>query len=548
MENKQAELAALMQLRNDLKEKEEIEESISFLQKTITTTKESAKSNAHYNTLPTNSQAALEQQLQKKHKKAQKVKRAVIALVAAAVYICLFFFWYVFLYSKPSELYSPELKQSYSGTYVAYYYIDEPIPCTLEITSCNKDASFDGTFVIASEDGIEGKCEISGKVLAKDSSGNIKARISAGDWIEEPSYLYNKLETMTVVFSDDCTQMRCDEYQMALFTEGFDSTLTDDLYTPELLQQTFSGPVGDSEDKEAEIAFTSCEQDGSYTGYVTIFRDNQFSKYEITGKVIQKHTFGAITLSVNNGVFVDGDWEAWTTIKLGIKNIMIYDQYQGLTWRELDLSWPCSVPNITESAAFPLNNPVLFILFSIVYFFALLFVISMLMKNEKIRYSKEENLRLEALASQDLVNALQNDKEKRKAMKKAENQAATKCVSYEQQLEKKYAQLNACKGRIHDNDILSNKEKDLNTVEFLIEKIETRRADSLKEALLLRDADLQRAREIYMRAERDHILRQEQMRRENEAYLNQWAHNMTVQQELRKQTREIEKMREEMNQ
>ena len=80
-------------------------------------------------------------------------------------------------------------------------------------------------------------------------------------------------------------------------------------------------------------------------------------------------------------------------------------------------------------------------------------------------------------------------------------------------------------------------------VNFLIEKMESGRADSLKEALILLDADIQRRHDSWLRAELAHQESMRRMQAEAEARRDQMYHNLNVEYQQRRQADELEKIR-----
>ena len=94
--------------------------------------------------------------------------------------------------------------------------------------------------------------------------------------------------------------------------------------------------------------------------------------------------------------------------------------------------------------------------------------------------------------------------------------------------------------------ILNDEDKTIDNIEFLIHKLESGRADTLKEALQLLDEDAHRRKESNARAFWEF---QESQRRAQEAAnarADQIYHNMNVEYEQRRQTRELEKIRESL--
>lgn len=102
--------------------------------------------------------------------------------------------------------------------------------------------------------------------------------------------------------------------------------------------------------------------------------------------------------------------------------------------------------------------------------------------------------------------------------------------------------------RIHNMHVLAEQDKDLNTVLFLIKQMESRRANSVTEALHQYDAKQQEASRIRFAYEQEKLRRDmEAMQRARDAEdrLNQAWHNMEMEKQARKAVKEIEEMRKD---
>ena len=112
--------------------------------------------------------------------------------------------------------------------------------------------------------------------------------------------------------------------------------------------------------------------------------------------------------------------------------------------------------------------------------------------------------------------------------------------------------------------VLGNKDKNLETVDFLIRQIASKRANSIQEALLQLDtkrqrAEAERAAKLQKEQEDKAILARYQFMydlqqqangqravREAEAYMRQTFHNLEMQKQARRQTEELERIRKEL--
>ncbi len=102
--------------------------------------------------------------------------------------------------------------------------------------------------------------------------------------------------------------------------------------------------------------------------------------------------------------------------------------------------------------------------------------------------------------------------------------------------------------KVRNMSVLAEKDKKYSTVKWLIEQIESRRADSLKEALNLYDAKCRRDGQIAMDRLKDQLARDQQIK---EAYANfdrdmkEWEHRKTMEDLEKKKLEELRRIREE---
>ena len=127
-------------------------------------------------------------------------------------------------------------------------------------------------------------------------------------------------------------------------------------------------------------------------------------------------------------------------------------------------------------------------------------------------------------------------------------------AAIDEQVSALYAELKTVMNRIADNPVLDDSDKSEELVEFVISQLQRKRADSLKEALHLYDAEKEkqeqeasRQRMLQFQYEMDRLNREMQAQREAEDRLNQVMHDMRVQQEQRKQTKILEDIRKSLD-
>ena len=173
-------------------------------------------------------------------------------------------------------------------------------------------------------------------------------------------------------------------------------------------------------------------------------------------------------------------------------------------------------------------------------YIVLAIVILVVLSNKKVAaFTPEQQRRLEEMRKLDAANALKNERSRADSAARAKKEAA----EYRQWLEGARQRVQESAYLCSQMRILSDEDKSLANVEFLIQKMESGRADSLKEALNLLDKDAAERQERFLRAE---IAHQESMRRmqaEAEARRDQMYHNLNVEYQQRRQAEELEKIR-----
>lgn len=146
-----------------------------------------------------------------------------------------------------------------------------------------------------------------------------------------------------------------------------------------------------------------------------------------------------------------------------------------------------------------------------------------------------------------------------KAQKRQENQK-----QYAQQIAQENAKVAALEQRLAEvraaiqaNPVLADQDKSMGVVSFVLEKLETRRADSVMAALNLYDDDRRKAQEFETKLRIDQMNRefeaeqrrweqQERSRREAQQQFEQWSHNMEMKNLERERLKEQRRTNEEL--
>ena len=107
------------------------------------------------------------------------------------------------------ELYTPEIIQTYSGTYNTGNVEGNAV---VTITSCDQSGNLTGflEFIVGN---TYGKYEVAGKITEKKNNGNLVLPLTPGQWVIQPDN-YTPLGTMTVEITDGYQSFECSQYRM----------------------------------------------------------------------------------------------------------------------------------------------------------------------------------------------------------------------------------------------------------------------------------------------------------------------------------------------
>lgn len=129
-----------------------------------------------------------------------------LCVLAALAY---FVVWPKMIYPNMAneDLYTPEIVQTYSGSYSTGNVEGEAV---VTILSCDNVGNVVGYFEFI-VDNTYGKYEVSGKISEKKNNGNLVFILKSGQWLVQPDN-YTPLETMTVEISNHYQKFECDQY------------------------------------------------------------------------------------------------------------------------------------------------------------------------------------------------------------------------------------------------------------------------------------------------------------------------------------------------
>ncbi len=147
-------------------------------------------------------------------KRKKKVPKKLIGwTITLCVLVALAYFvvWPKMIYPNMAneELYTPEIIQTYSGTYNTGKVEGNAV---VTITSCDQSGNLTGflEFIVGN---TYGKYEVAGKITEKKNNGNLVLTLTPGQWVIQPDN-YTPLETMTVEITDGYQSFECSQYSM----------------------------------------------------------------------------------------------------------------------------------------------------------------------------------------------------------------------------------------------------------------------------------------------------------------------------------------------
>lgn len=140
---------------------------------------------------------------------------AVIAVILGIVMmlICALARW-IFI-KNVYDFYTPEIVQTYSGS---YYADNTHGDGSITITECTEDGKLTGVFEFTVESNY-GKYNLEGEIIEKKNNGYVQLKLRPGEWIIQPPD-FGKLEEMLIEVNDNYTSFECDTYNMS-WTPGY---------------------------------------------------------------------------------------------------------------------------------------------------------------------------------------------------------------------------------------------------------------------------------------------------------------------------------------
>ena len=543
---KSAELAELKELHSCLKEWETAQKRVRSCEEAIRAAESKSPEDVHVHQASTD-------QYKKEYRKytaeQEKKKSAAIGrflTVAVVILAIMGICWLCMsgVFAKDTYLHTPEIVREYSGVY--YTVSGHCTNCKLTITACDEEGVFDGNFEFFGEDqysgkDVYGKYSIRGQIATKSLEGYVNATLKFKEWIDHPSG-YNPLNDMKIKIYDDYQAIRGFDYDMCLYaSEREQPASVADLNTPEIIG-TYSGEFTPNTGKvgTASITIDSCDSSGQVTGVFEYTFEQGIGKWTLTGQIVNKYSDGSVILTLKPGDAIANSYMFYYPSTMEIE---IYNDYRSVESREgmhffYEDEGFKEDPNPVKTPVQQMVNKVAPIAFP-AYIGVVLVILLILASKRTNVFTEEQQRKLNQLQHQDNENKIKNEEARKKKIAQAQRDKQRDLAEYQQMLRGAKEHVQECAYRCGRMRILADEDKTLSNVEFLIQMLESGRADSLKEALNLMDANNHRM-DLY-RLQRETAQMEAQRRAQFEA--DQAWHNLNMEYEARRKNNELEKIR-----
>ena len=557
--NKNETLVELKKLLTNIKNLEYAKKELDSCEKKLKEAKEISTYDAYFDKKPTDQYQKERQKYISENKNRKETQKRTFLIVSIVILIALAVFWACMATPDVNSAYlqTPEIIKEYSGMCIVDNVYDLDIK--LNITSCDENGAFQGTLEFFDYDSlagtnIHGKFSTKGQITSKSREGYINATLSFDKWIEETTTnswrFENAFKEMPLKISGNHQVIRNFTNELYACSADYKPQAITDLNTPEIIN-TYSGKFdpGIGYVSDASITIQSCDASGKVVAtFEYSFKEGYFQgddKWKLDGQITNKYDDGSVIIEFVPTEAIYNNYQLYDAETMTVE---IYDNYrsvesdEGINWYYEDTGFakdpdPLTTPTHTAfKASAPIVFPVLIALIVVVY------VILSRQKTDVLTNAQKR--KLDELNAQDAKNRQENQKAQQIAMEKESERKQSEIVACTSKLNHAADRVAMYAYECANVTILHDDDKTVDNIEFLIHKLESGRADTLKEALHLLDDEKERRKERNARAFWEF---QESQRRAQEAAnarADQIYHNMNVEYEQRKQTKELEKIRE----
>ena len=332
-----------------------------------------------------------------------------------------------------------------------------------------------------------------------------------------------------------------------------------DWSTPEIIGK-YSGSYHEPYYKmNAILNITSCNKRGEIEGTFEYFGEENtllsslYGKYSIEGKVQKKGENGEIIAIIEFDEWIERPGGEYPLEDMEIK---IYDNYstvQNLDYEMILCTEGKELPTSFVSPEIEGNyqedggehqsfKNTLAGVFTLGYFVFVVVLAIVVFGAKFVILSKAQKKTLAELTKLDKDNKRKNEDIIKKAEQDFESEKNWKISQYTSRLNSARQRESQYEKLCNQSDIIDERDKYLQCVNYLIDQLSTGRADSLKEALIRYDNYRHQLNEDFARQQKDWWNSQNQAQALANMRDVQTARNYHIQEELKKQTRELEEI------
>ena len=550
--NKNEIIAELKELRGNLTKLSDAEKDVHNYKSKVNDLENKTVDNLHLNLKPTTQYKDTREKYKsnKERNRGYTLRFILILIGLSFILVCFGAYALCGLFIEDDDWSAPEMLREYTGVY--YTSADTQMDMKITFTSCSKKGELEGT-VEFNDNGKHGKYTINGIITKRTAGGYTVATLKLGEWIERPTGYY--INDMEIQIYDNYRAIRGYSDNMRLYASDHKQpAAVTDLNTPEIIG-TYSGKFEpntylDLGVADARFIIDSCDDEGNVTGvFEYTFKDGS-AKREFTGKITSKYDDGTVKLNIVRGKDISGgNFNSY--IPNNEISIEIYDNYRSFICSE-NMHWAYAdgeyeeMPEKTRLESVQTTAVIVVIL---VYLVLTPITIILIVRNniDISFYSPKQKRKLRELQAQDKKNVAINNEIIKNAKAQIEKDKLQLLPTYKKEL--KNAERRAEEyGQICSNaTILNDEDKTLYNVNFLINALQSGRADTLKEALHLLDAhNTARNQQLWNQTFAEINAKNISNAMAN-MQIEQISHNFRAQQELKKQTKELEEINRKLN-
>lgn len=554
-------IAKLKELQTDLEQYEATQSRIRNYEQQLRDTQRLASNNSSLKD-PHKTDSAKQQETKylSSKKNAKKTFTRIYAIISVIIIIILATFWlakYNFFFFTNHYRYTPEIIKTYSGTYVYNQFRNEIWDHSLTFTSCDQNGNIEGIYEYSCEGEILGKYEFEGTISKKSPNNSVYVSIQRGDSIvkgtktppfEKWMYLYIT-DNYSIIHSTDGNTSHSSPTGLFFCDQtSAENQLVANMETPEIIG-SYEGYFHHGGSYYSRMQIDSCDAVGNITGVFEADlgnpditdkeKGNDYTKYNISGKILQKYTSGRVIVEINQGEILEQAKQAKTIPTMTVE---FFDHFNMVTCSDYQIEW---INNDQYSKRAPLSeseqtSKTLLGLCIFLGLPILLLIVAIYINYRIGLLSKQEREYIATLEKQDTANEQANNQWRSQQLLQKQTQARKNAEYFLEKIAECNRTLQVIKARIAKNDILPDNNKNLDTVYNVIKKLESKQ-DPLKAALY--EYQEERGRLALENFNRKMDALEAKRQREKEADARE-SHRLKVETAQREQAEHLKKIRE----